>query len=96
MGVLFGLEQLLECRTVREARQALENLNQVALNFVFADSLGNIGWQTTGKLPVRTQGESLVPYVVKDDKIIGLAGYRGRICPMLLTRNVAGSAPATT
>jgi penicillin amidase len=51
---------------VEEVRKALENLNQVALNFVFADSRGNIGWQTTGKLPIRTQGEGLVPYVVKD------------------------------
>jgi penicillin amidase len=61
----FGLENLMWCRTVKEIRQALENLNQVALNFVFADSRGNIGWQTTGKLPIRTQGEGLVPYVIK-------------------------------
>jgi penicillin amidase len=33
---------------------------------VFADSRGGIGWQTTGKIPIRTQGEALVPYEVKD------------------------------
>jgi penicillin amidase len=64
----IGFDRLLECRTVSEFRQALKNLNQVALNFVFADSLGNIAWQPTGKLPIRTQGEGLVPYVVKDEK----------------------------
>jgi penicillin amidase len=64
----FGYERLLECRTVAEVRQALKDVNQIALNFVFADSRGNIGWQPTGKLPVRTQGEGLVPYVVKDTK----------------------------
>ncbi len=49
-----------------EIRQALEDVNQIALNFVFADSRGNIGWQTTGKLPIRRQGEGLVPFVIKD------------------------------
>jgi penicillin amidase len=64
----IGFDQFLGCRTVTEARQALKSGNQIALNIVFADSRGNIGWQTTGKLPIRTQGEGLVPYVVKDTK----------------------------
>ena len=62
----IGFDRLLECRTVTEVRQALKSVNQIALNIVFADSGGNIGWQTTGKLPIRTQGEGLVPYLVKD------------------------------
>jgi penicillin amidase len=64
----IGFDRFLECRTVTDARQALKSVNQIALNIVFADSQGNIGWQTTGKLPIRTQGEGLVPYVVKDTK----------------------------
>jgi penicillin amidase len=68
MGPSLGFEQLLECRSVNAVRMALKHVHQVALNFVFADSRGNIGWQTTGKLPIRTQGEGLVPYVVKDTK----------------------------
>jgi penicillin amidase len=68
MAPTVGFERLLESRTVSEIRQVLKDVNQVALNFVFADSQGNIGWQTTGKLPIRTQGQSLVPYVVKDAK----------------------------
>jgi len=67
MGSSLGFEKLLECRTVTDVRQALKDVNQVALNFAFADSKGNIGWQATGRLPIRTQGESLIPYVVKDD-----------------------------
>jgi penicillin amidase len=62
----IGLEKLLWCRTVEELRQALESVNQIALNIVFADTEGNIGWQTTGKVPIRAQGEGLVPYVVRD------------------------------
>jgi penicillin amidase len=62
----LGLEQVLECRNVDELRSVLENVNQIAMNFVFADSQGDIGWQTTGKIPIRTQGAGLVPYKVRD------------------------------
>ncbi len=68
MGPALGLDKLMECKTVTDVRQVLKDVHQVALNFVFADSKGNIGWQTTGRLPIRTQGESLVPYRVKDEK----------------------------
>ena len=62
----LGFEQVIECRSIEAFRAVLENLNQIALNFVFADSQGGIGWQTTGKIPVRTQGQGLVPYEIKD------------------------------
>ena len=68
MAPSVGLERLIECRTVSEIRRALKDINQIAVNYVFADSQGNIGWQPTGKIPIRTQGESLVPHVVKDAK----------------------------
>jgi penicillin amidase len=66
MAPSVGLERILRCRTGAELRRTLKDLNQVALNFVYADSGGNIGWQTTGKVPIRSQGKGLVPYVVKD------------------------------
>jgi penicillin amidase len=66
MAPSIGFERLMGCRTVAEVRRALKEVNQVSLNFVFADSRGDIGWQVTGKLPIRIQGEGLVPYVVKD------------------------------
>jgi penicillin amidase len=62
----LGFEKIMASRTVEDLRRAIENVNQIALNFVFADSGGSIGWQTTGKLPIRSQGEGLVPYVVND------------------------------
>ncbi len=64
----IGFERLLEARSVSEVRQALKDINQIALNYVFADSDGNIAWQTTGKLPIRTQIQGLLPYVVKDTR----------------------------
>ncbi|MBW2433559.1 MAG: penicillin acylase family protein, partial [Deltaproteobacteria bacterium] len=66
MAPSVGFERLMECRTISEVRQALEDVNQVALNYVVADSRGNIGWSATGKLPIRTQGQALVPFVVTD------------------------------
>ena len=68
MAPSVGFERLLECRTILEVRRALKDVNQIALNYVFADSRGNIGWSTTGKLPVRAQGEALVPYVVQNSR----------------------------
>jgi penicillin amidase len=64
----IGFERLMECHTVSEVRQALKDVNQIALNYVVADTEGNVAWSTTGKLPIRTQGEALVPYVVKDSQ----------------------------
>jgi len=68
MAPSLGFERIIGCRTVAEVRRALKDVNQIALNFVIADTEGNIGWQTTGKLPLRSQGEGLVPYVIKDGK----------------------------
>ena len=66
MAPTIGFEQLQAARTVTEIRRALRDVNQVPLNFVFADSEGNFGWQTTGRVPIRTQKEGLIPYVVHD------------------------------
>ena len=68
MTPVLGLDRLMGCRTVAEVRRALRDVNQISLNFVFADSRGDIGWQVTGKIPIRSQGEGLVPYVVNDSK----------------------------
>lgn len=64
----FGLDQVLTARSVQDVREALSHLNVTMLNFVFADAKGNFGWQTTGKLPIRSRGDGTVPYVVKDGK----------------------------
>ena len=68
MGPTLGLENLLTSRSAEEVRESLRNLNFIVLNWVFADADGNIGWQVSGKLPIRSQGDSTVPYVVKDSK----------------------------
>lgn len=61
-----GLEEALTARSLREFRSALRLLNFIVLNWVFADEAGNIGWHVSGKLPIRSQKDSVVPYVVAD------------------------------
>jgi penicillin G amidase len=60
----IGLDRMLSAKSITEMRTALKDLNFVMLNFVFADTLGNIGWQTSGKLPIRAQKDGTLPYVV--------------------------------
>ncbi len=66
MGHNIGLEELLKAGSADEISRGLKNLNFIVLNFVFADADGNIGWRVSGKLPMRTQGDSSLPYAVKD------------------------------
>ena len=64
----IGLDRIMYARSVSDIRSALKNLNFVALNFVFADKHGNIGWQTSGKLPIRRQKDGTLPFEVSDSQ----------------------------
>ena len=66
MAPVLGLERVLTARSAAEVRRVLADINMIMLNVVFADKAGNIGWQTTGKLPIREQQDGTVPYVVTD------------------------------
>ena len=68
MGPSLGLDKVQQARSVDEIREALKEVNWITLNFVFADTKGNIGWQTSGKLPIRSQGEGTLPYIVRDGR----------------------------
>ncbi len=64
MGSSLGFEQFLKVDNAAEFRAALKNFRQISLNFVFADTQGNIGWQVTGRVPIRTQGDGAIPHIV--------------------------------
>jgi len=68
MGPSIGLDKVQQARSVNEIREALKEVNWIGLNFVFADTKGNIGWQASGKLPIRSQGEGTLPYIVHDGR----------------------------
>jgi penicillin amidase len=63
-----GLDQFLTATSVEDIREAMRHVNSIMLNFVFADTEGNIGWHVSGKLPIRAQGDGTIPYVVKDGR----------------------------
>lgn len=67
MASSMGLVKLIKARNVFDAKAALSKINVIALNFVFADTQGNIGWHATGRLPKRKKGNGTVPFVVVDD-----------------------------
>ena len=66
MGPGIGLDGMLTAKTVFDVREALRETNFIMLNFVFADTSGNIGWQVSGKIPIRSSGDGTVPSTVRD------------------------------
>ena len=64
----LGIEKLLFARSVDEVREALRWINVIMLNFVFADTEGNIGWHVSSRLPIRSEGSGALPQVVKDSR----------------------------
>ncbi len=44
-----------------EFRQAFSNLDEPGQNVVYADTAGNIGYQATGKIPIRASGDGSLP-----------------------------------
>lgn len=49
----IGIDRLLTAKNVFELNDLLADMDVVYFNFVFADTEGNIGHQTTGEIPIR-------------------------------------------
>jgi len=64
----LGISYLLKARSVQEVRTEIEKITFVNLNIITADISGDIGWQTTGLLPIRSDGDGTMPYVVRGTK----------------------------
>ena len=62
----IGVSWMITAENVADIRRALSQANMIMLNFVFADTDGNIGWHVSGRLPIRSSGDGTVPYVVTD------------------------------
>lgn len=54
----FGL---FEARGVEDAQKVLERWNGPCLNFILADTAGNIGYQMAGKVPTRNGTRGILP-----------------------------------
>jgi len=64
----IGMDTLILAKSVADVKKSLKQVTIAMANFVFGDSKGNIGWHTTGRLPIRSQGDSTIPYRVKDSR----------------------------
>jgi penicillin amidase len=62
----LGIDMLLRAQSVTDIKASLTNFTAVHLNYVFADVQGGVGWQTTGKLPIRARGNGTIPMQVLD------------------------------
>ncbi len=65
MAADTGQYALLTARSVDEARRAVW-LNTAPYNYVIADTAGNIGHATAGRVPIRPRGDGSVPLPVTD------------------------------
>ncbi len=61
VGLLPAVIELDQARDWPSFRTALSKWTLAGQNFVYADVDGNIGYQATGKVPVRAQGNGLLP-----------------------------------
>jgi penicillin amidase len=64
----LGMDRILTAKSVSDMRAVVGELTPIMLNFVFADADGRFGWQTSGRLPIRSRGDGTVPFAVTDEK----------------------------
>ncbi len=64
MESTIRLSGILTAKSTREIHEALSRVPMICLNWVFADTRGNIGHRASGKIPIRSQGDSTFPFVV--------------------------------
>ena len=68
----LGIEELLTAKNVNDFGNALEEMDVMFFNFVYADIYGNIEYKATGLIPQRTNLAGAVPQKIdKEDPWIG-------------------------
>lgn len=61
MQPALGIDFLLTAKSAADVRETLRSATAAHFNVTFADVEGNLGWQTTGRLPIRNVGRGTVP-----------------------------------
>jgi len=64
MGIKMGLAEMMQAKSITGLRETLKQVDYLMLNFTFADAGGNIGWQVSGNLPIRSKGDGTIPVEV--------------------------------
>lgn len=62
----IGLLGIITAKDSRELAGLIEKVPMICMNWVFADTKGNIGHKASGWIPIRNQGDGTVPLPVKD------------------------------
>jgi len=62
----IGLMDVLTAKNSQALATALKQVPMGCFNWVFADADGNIGFQASGKIPIRSNGDGTFPFPVKD------------------------------
>ncbi len=62
----IGIDKLLMARNATEADRAIQQMDLLLFNFVFADVHGNIGRRASGLVPIRDDGNGTLPHAVSD------------------------------
>jgi penicillin amidase len=57
----IGIDRLLVARDAAEVDRAVQQMDVLYFNFVFADKAGAIGHRASGRVPVRRSGQGLYP-----------------------------------
>ncbi len=63
----LGLADVLTAKSVDEVDTMIQSVTSIVLNFVFADSSGNIGWRASGRIPIRNAESGTLPLLVDAD-----------------------------
>jgi penicillin amidase len=62
----IGLSGIITSKSIQEFGETIKRLNIIMLNVAFAVKDGNIGWHVSGKLPIRSKGDGMIPFPVTD------------------------------
>lgn len=64
----LNLAGLFTAKSIDDIDTMLGSVTSIVLNFVFADSTGDIGWRVSGRLPIRAADSGTMPFEVDPDK----------------------------
>jgi len=89
-----GISGLLSATSVNDIKASLKYATISHHNATFADVDNNLGWQTTGRLPIRKQGKGNIPFAVtsSEDNWIGVVPYSEQPQNYAPTKNWIGNA----
>lgn len=62
----LAIGDLLTAKNAQEVSEIIGKETYLCLNFVFADTEGNIGWRVGGRLPIRSTGDGTMPLKVEN------------------------------